>query len=465
MTNEPDLNDAEVGSQNASTNPSRSFAPRPVLGRGFGAYAQSHPAHTASNPGVSGLDANGNPISVPRPGAMPGAMPGSTVPVSRKNHPSIPVAPQPTPQPQRRWFGWLTHAKKNADSTAAVAPNDIPRDMPQGYAGQPSGSPSSAPPYPFPPGFEPTADPSEWPQGTAPEEQILTPTQPRVWERQPYAFLLYFLMVGGAFTGAWFFGILVAQVLPGRFSQPPLQERFLRKSSRLTHRLWHFSQLWQTPTEQVRIEAIPLPETGPVSAPAELSPLERQPLVDELNAVETEILTLDRRLQSLEKQIGKPPYQGAGLENRISTMRAAIDPPVRQSAKPTDYEPVASDPIDQLLDVAQLQITLPSDVLFAPGGSELKEDAVLERVLNQLVAYPEATISVRSYSDDQVGAIASREYTLAQANTLARYLQTSLPTNHRWIMVGVGSTQPISDNADAAKRQQNRRIEILVDTR
>ncbi|NJM98718.1 MAG: hypothetical protein HC800_17575 [Phormidesmis sp. RL_2_1] len=93
--------------------------------------------------------------------------------------------------------------------------------------------------------------------------------------------------------------------------------------------------------------------------------------------------------------------------------------------------------------------------------------------------YPQATIVIRAYSDDQGDAIAAREYTLAQANALSHYLQSALPQEYRWITVGGGQSQPVAppnsatdSAADSAaaddiaiNRQRNRRLEILVDTR
>lgn len=299
---------------------------------------------------------------------------------------------------------------------------------------------------------------------------VLAPDVPRLkpfWEKQPYAAIAHTLALSGTLTGAWLFGILIAQILPGDFDNPPLQEAMLRKSSRLSQRLWHFSQLWQTPTSETRIEAIPLPETGPVLAPISLPPIERQPLIDELNSVDTEILTLDRRLQTLEKRLGKPPYQGAGVENRVNSLRVAIDPPVRPTVTSSnpDYKPTPINPNDQLLEVAQLKITLPSDALFSPGASELKDTALLNQVLDQLVNYPKATILIRSYSDNQAGAEASRKYTQQQALALSEHLRTSLEGTYRWITVGGGQSQPLGSNEDDTGRQRNRRIEILVDTR
>ncbi len=299
-----------------------------------------------------------------------------------------------------------------------------------------------------------------------PDEAIAPAEKPRFWQKQPYGALAHLMAITGAVTAAWFLGILVAQLLPGRIAQPPLTEVLLRQSSRLATRLWHFPQLWQTPPHQFQIQAIPLPETGPLLAPVELPPIERQPLIDELNSIETEVITLDRRLKSLEKQFGYPPYQGADIDYRLKALRAAIEPPVRaeQVVEPI-YQPVPSDRTQTLLDVAALKITLPADAVFTPGASELKDTAILNQVLDQLVNYPQATIVIRSYSDDQTDVLASRTSTLAQANALSAYLQTALPTPYRWVTLGGGQAQPVASNEDAANRQRNRRIEILVDTR
>lgn len=366
----------------------------------------------------------------------------------------------------------------NADVTEPTS--DFFSSVPNLWSQRPSRPPMASRPRPVTPTYHtapssslpnPISDAS-LPTGLADAEEgdelaeEISPlaSRPRLWEKQPYNYLAHLAAVAGSLTGGWLFGILVAQVLPGSFAQPPLQEAMLRKSSRLAQRLWHFPQLWQTPTAQTRIEAIPLPETGPVLAPVNLPPIERQPLIDELNAIETEIITLDRRLQAIEKQLGKPPYQGADIDNRLNSLRHAIDPPLRTQVEPA-YTPVPQDPAETLLDVAKLRITLPSDALFSPGQAQIKEAALLNQVLDQLVNYPEATILIRSYTDNQANAIDSRKYTLKQANALSTYLQATLPSTHRWITIGAGQSQPVASNDDVANRQQNRRIEILVDTR
>ncbi len=474
MNNEPDSNGANAERNEPSLSApsstdirSRSLHPRPSLSRGFDSYVQPQ----GNRYGVSDTAYHKAPPEAAAP----------EIATDRADH-----QPQLDIQQKQRRFAWRwpwqarqkQPASRQAQSTPREPLTPFTREAVTDRQSHPNASSST----------DFTASDAQWPHreatGTqqtdavplpyAPLLEPLPPTPlpptplprtPRFWQRQPYVAIAYLLTCSGALTLAWLFGILLAQIFSGNISAPPLQERLLRKTSRLSNRLWHFPELWHTPTAQSRIEAIPLPETGPVLEPLVLPPLEKQPLVDELNSIETELLTLDRRLQTLEKRLGKPPYQGTGISARIDALRAAVDPPPLQLDAVPSYQPVATTPDDHLLEVAQLKITLPSDALFSPGQSDLKADSLLSQVLDQLVNYPDATISIRSYSDDQVDTSASRDYTLIQANTLATYLRKSLPDKHRWVTVGMGQTQPVIDNVDPVARQKNRRIEILVDTR
>lgn len=462
MANKPDFEDSSA--DKSATDGSDFFAPRRDTSRGFGAYG-SNPyefdaarQYTAEHYTHRNSRTNQPPRTevIPEPPTETAAKPKQTrwwwPPSWKAARPAAPPTPPPAPPP-------VAHPQLTPPSvtrtffTPGTRPNYPGEDHREAGTHNRDNLPSATPPWP--------------PSNLQDENGVVyspVPEKPSFWEKQPYAAIAHTLALSGTLTFAWFFGILAAQILPGQFENPPLQESTLRKTSRLASRLWHLPQLWHSPMAETRIEAIPIPETGPVLTTIELSPIERQPLIDELNAIETELLTLDRRLQALEKRLGRPPYKGADVDHRLNALRTAIDPPVREILEPR-YQPVATHPDDKLLEVAKLKIVLPSDALFTPGQSQLRATELLPRVLDQLVNYPDSTILVRSYSDDQAKAIASRQYTLAQANTLASYLQRSLPTNHRWVTLGGGQSQPVADNTNALNRQQNRRIEILVDTR
>lgn len=422
------------------TPPTGFFAPRPALSRGFDANTYPAPtqplSHTPNQPHPTRNQS------------------------SRENATADLTVPKPAQAAKRpRWFRLLSWRKPKPASAPPAYQNPYSQNPP------PAANPQNPQwPYATEPGAAPSIDPQTGlPFGRAP---VTIATRSRIWEKQPYRAIAYSAATLGTLTAAWLLGILAARIIPGNIARPPLQESLLRKSSRLASSLWHLPQLWQTPTAETRIEAIPLPETGPILAPVKLSPIERQPLIDELNAVETELLSLDRRIQTLEKRLGRPPYQDADIEDRLNALRSAVDPPVRSDSPiEPEYEPAPKDPQTALLEVAKLKITLPSDALFAPGDSSLKESELLNQILDQLVNYPQATVVVSSYSDDRAGAIATQEYTLTQAIALSDYLAQSLPEGYRWVTIGGGQSAPLEPNDSDTGRQRNRRIEILVDDR
>ena len=439
---EDDAEEADLFASEAAAPPQTNFfLPRPTLDRGFAATPYTQSAQPL----------NQVPYSTPESFSRP----AQTSIDSRVDASARGLAKSPSTAPAKRSIKSRLTFWRKPQLPATSSQNQPPLD------------PQSLVPYAPLPSAVPTVDPQTGLETVGLPAPVVTP--PRLWKKQPYRAIAHLIAILLTLNAAWLLGILVARIVPGSIERPPLQESLLRKSSRLASSLWHLPQLWQTPTAETRIEAIPLPETGPILQPVELTPIERQPLVDELNAVDTELLTLDRRIQTLEKQLGKPPYQNADLENRINALRAAVDPPVRKKSAPNQYEPSVKSSQAALLDVAKLKITLPSDALFLPGDSSLKASDLLNQVLDQLVSHPDATVVIRSYSDDQAKAVASRKYTLDQAIALSEYFSQSLSQidqpNYRWVTIGGGQSQPVASNDTEPGRQRNRRIEILVDTR
>ena len=456
MANEP-VSDRNGDPLNAANN-TDFFASRPPLDRGFEAYNVPPISRTTAQP------------------TQPPVQPSSSA-----------VPPAPSKKHRWRWFiPWRRRLQPVAIDSADLTPQDtLPQANPQipsrSAAHASSGRPfstakqaaESLPDWQLPQGRRAQGchqevahqDTEPFPEQTTGAGSYIPAIPPQIWEKQPYRTILHLLAVGGTLTGGWLFGILVAELFPGSIEQPPLQESVLRKASRLSDRLWNVTQLWRSPTVETRIEPIPIPETGPILSPVALPPIERQPITDELNNIETELLTLDRRLQSLERKLGKPPYQGADINSRLNALRAAVEPSSQIEDKPAPYTPVPQALNDTLLEVASLKITVPSDALFMPGQNELKDTPLLIQMLDQLVNYPQATVVIVSHSDDQASPSASRDYTLAQANALQTYLAASLPSSYRWVTIGSGSAQPLTENKNAAQRQRSRRVEILVDTR
>jgi outer membrane protein OmpA-like peptidoglycan-associated protein len=105
-----------------------------------------------------------------------------------------------------------------------------------------------------------------------------------------------------------------------------------------------------------------------------------------------------------------------------------------------------------------------SDVLFDTGKYSLKPGAreKLAKVAGILIAYPSLNIEVGGYTDN-VGADAMNQ-TLSEnrASTVRTYLVEQGVTTNSVSAKGFGNTSPVASNDNAAGRQENRRVELVV---
>ncbi|MEM9904870.1 MAG: OmpA family protein [Cyanobacteria bacterium P01_D01_bin.44] len=292
---------------------------------------------------------------------------------------------------------------------------------------------------------------------------------------------------------AWLMGVGVANIFPGPAQRVPLQEVTLRKTNRMIKTVRHLPQrLQQGPTQETRVEPVPIPTQPiePLTPPPVLNSLEKQIAQEELTALQQELATLKRRLSDLEATLGRA-QSTADFESRLQALETSITenpeastpsttPSVQPAPSTTTEAPQANDPrTDPLFQVSDLKITLPSDALFIPGEARLLDTAptILERILADLSPYSRATFLIGAHTDDRSENKVSRDLSLQQANTLQAYLSDQLSpdpsseqasensASFRWVTLGYGLSQPITDNQTPEARQRNRRIEISVDTR
>lgn len=121
----------------------------------------------------------------------------------------------------------------------------------------------------------------------------------------------------------------------------------------------------------------------------------------------------------------------------------------------------------------QLVLSLPSEVLFPTGSAELSkqgEYAVVE-VAAVLKKMPDRRFMVIGHTDNQDFAkpkdgvcVPQDNWQLSTARALSvvKILVTAGMKVESLIPAGVGANDPIADNATAAGRQKNRRIEIAL---
>jgi outer membrane protein OmpA-like peptidoglycan-associated protein len=185
----------------------------------------------------------------------------------------------------------------------------------------------------------------------------------------------------------------------------------------------------------------------------------------ELEAIGEDLQRLRDRVSALERQLGLPNLE-LSLEERLAQLGRRLSPPTES---PQGEEIVAAPSLqatpteatDPLFQVNAYRVTLPSDVLFAPGEGILQTNAqpLLDTILQDIGRYPGATIIVGSYTNVEADEITPTDLSFKQALAVQRYLAGQLGVeNHHWVTVGYGQTALGSQGG----MQLNRRITIAI---
>jgi outer membrane protein OmpA-like peptidoglycan-associated protein len=115
-------------------------------------------------------------------------------------------------------------------------------------------------------------------------------------------------------------------------------------------------------------------------------------------------------------------------------------------------------------DSARGLIVSMSDVLFDTGKYSLKPGAreKLAKVAGILIAYPSLNIEVGGYTDNVGGDTMNQTLSENRAGAVRSYLVEAGVTTNSVSAKGFGNTTPVASNDNAAGRQENRRVELVV---
>jgi len=118
----------------------------------------------------------------------------------------------------------------------------------------------------------------------------------------------------------------------------------------------------------------------------------------------------------------------------------------------------------QTRDSARGLIVSMSDVLFDTGKYSLKPGAreKLAKVAGILLAYPGLNIEVGGYTDNVGGDQMNQTLSENRASSVRDYLVQQGVATNSVTAKGFGNTMAVASNDNAAGRQQNRRVELLV---
>jgi len=111
-----------------------------------------------------------------------------------------------------------------------------------------------------------------------------------------------------------------------------------------------------------------------------------------------------------------------------------------------------------------IKITFDSGILFDVDKADLRPVAQenLGKLAVILNKYEDTNVLIEGHTDSDGSDAHNQRLSESRASSVAAYLGQHEVAAPRMITVGYGEVQPIADNATAAGKQQNRRVEVAV---
>ena len=151
--------------------------------------------------------------------------------------------------------------------------------------------------------------------------------------------------------------------------------------------------------------------------------------------------------------------QAAAEQSRLAAQQAEADKVAMRTRLSEQLNSVL-----QTRDSARGLIVSMSDVLFDTGKYSLKPGAreKLSKVAGILLAYPGLNIEVGGYTDNVGRDQMNQQLSENRAGSVRDYLVQQGVATNSVTSRGFGNTLPVATNDNAAGRQQNRRVELVV---
>ncbi|MGF2733693.1 OmpA family protein [Marinobacter sp. DUT-1] len=113
-----------------------------------------------------------------------------------------------------------------------------------------------------------------------------------------------------------------------------------------------------------------------------------------------------------------------------------------------------------------LVLTL-GDVLFATGSAEIQggTNQNLEKLVDFLKEYSDRQVLIEGHTDNVGSAVFNQTLSRQRAESVQRFLINRDIDSRRLTVSGFGFERPVASNDTALGRQQNRRVEVVIENR
>jgi len=110
-------------------------------------------------------------------------------------------------------------------------------------------------------------------------------------------------------------------------------------------------------------------------------------------------------------------------------------------------------------------VDLKSKLLFSTDSAVLKPEAVeqIAKLGDILAKYPQDRIRVQGHTDSTGSVSHNEELSMRRARSVREVLVSRGVKPEQMLVEGIGEARPIADNATAAGRSKNRRVELHID--
>ncbi len=162
-----------------------------------------------------------------------------------------------------------------------------------------------------------------------------------------------------------------------------------------------------------------------------------------------------RHIEALRERLGEERD-----EARLASRTAEADKARRDAAD-----------LQRQIDILQAEATergivlTLGDVLFATGSAELRgsADDNLNRLVDFLNQYPDRRALIEGHTDSVGSAESNQRLSQRRADSVRSYLTRRGVSPDRLSTSGMGEDRPVAGNESASGRQQNRRVEVIIE--
>jgi chemotaxis protein MotB len=198
-----------------------------------------------------------------------------------------------------------------------------------------------------------------------------------------------------------------------------------------------------------------------------------QTLGDKIKELEAQLGKLDATAKSKESELGKVRGEKEATEKELAELRRQKEAAEKRIAA---YKAL-QDKFRALVDTGKLQVVfrngqmtlkLPSGILFPSGSDDLSKEGqtALAEVVKILMQFKDRHFVVAGHTDNQ--PIRTSEFknnwylSTARANSVVQFMIKQGFPPKSLAAAGYGEFDPVAPNDSEAKREQNRRIEIIL---